>query len=142
MPQDTAPPAAAIVWRDPERRLAFQRWIDALAPVHGLDTASLEPASADASFRRYLRLKSAAGHCIVMDAPPPQEDVRPFVQVAAMIRGAGLNAPRVLACDAGHGFVLLDDLGRRLYLDELRSEEHTSELQSPLNLVCRLLLEK
>src|SRR5256885_12185669 len=31
---------------------------------------------------------------------------------------------------------------RERIADDLRSEEHTSELQSPCNLVCRLLLEK
>ena len=55
-----------------------------------------------------------------MDAPPPQEDVRPFVHVAGLIRGAGLNAPRVLAADEHQGFLLLTDLGQRLYLDVLR----------------------
>src|SRR5256885_12281005 len=34
------------------------------------------------------------------------------------------------------------DVSRRLRRHQLRSEEHTSELQSPCNLVCRLLLEK
>src|SRR5260370_6641549 len=33
-------------------------------------------------------------------------------------------------------------VGHRRVADPLRSEEHTSELQSHLNLVCRLLLEK
>ena len=54
-----------------------------------------------------------------MDAPPPQEDVRPFVEVAALLAGCGLNAPRVLAEDREHGFLLLTDLGTRLYLDAL-----------------------
>ncbi len=56
-----------------------------------------------------------------MDAPPPQEDVRPFVAVAAMLQGAGLHAPRVLEQDAAQGFLLLTDLGSRLYLDELHA---------------------
>jgi len=54
-----------------------------------------------------------------MDAPPPQEDVRPFVQVAGLLEKAGLNAPRILEEDALHGFLLLTDLGSRLYLDAL-----------------------
>jgi hypothetical protein len=120
MTQDPQPPGAAVAWHDPARRAGFERWLEGLAPLHGLDLASLEAASADASFRRYLRIRSAAGTLVVMDAPPPHEDVRPFVSIAAAIRDAGLHAPRVLACDAGNGFVLLEDLGRRLYLDELR----------------------
>src|SRR5256885_9112152 len=35
-----------------------------------------------------------------------------------------------------------DDASERLWMRAVRSEEHTSELQSPCNLVCRLLLEK
>ncbi len=56
-----------------------------------------------------------------MDAPPPQEDVRPFVHVAGLIADAGLHAPRVLAADATHGFLLLDDLGSELYLEALQT---------------------
>ena len=83
--------------------------------------ATLEPASADASFRRYFRVQGSAGPCIVMDAPPPQEDVRPFVDVAQRIAQAGLNGPRVLASDPEQGFLLLSDLGQQLYLDALRA---------------------
>ena len=57
---------------------------------------------------------------IVMDAPPPQEDVRPFVQVAGLLLAAGLNAPRVLEADTDEGFLLLSDLGHTPYLDALR----------------------
>ena len=52
------------------------------------------------------------GSLIVMDAPPPQEDVRPFVHVAGLAAAAGLHAPRVLEADVEHGFLLLTDLGR------------------------------
>ena len=54
-----------------------------------------------------------------MDAPPPHEDCRPFVHVAALLREAGLNAPRVLAQDLGAGFLLLTDLGTPTYLAAL-----------------------
>jgi aminoglycoside/choline kinase family phosphotransferase len=66
-----------------------------------------------------LRIEGAQGTLIVMDAPPPQEDVRPFVHVAQLIEQAGLNAPRVLAQDIEHGFLLLTDLGSRPYLAAL-----------------------
>jgi len=111
-----------IAWPDAARQAAFERWIAGIAPRHGLDIESLEPASADASFRRYLRLASAdAGSLIVMDAPPLLEDVRPFLHVAGLIAAAGLHAPRVLEADIGHGFLLLSDLGRTLYLDALQA---------------------
>ena len=115
-----------IAWSDAARQAAFARWIAELAPRHGLDLATLAPASADASFRRYLRVEArtvAGGSLIVMDAPPPLEDVRPFVHVAGLAAAAGLNAPKVLAADAENGFLLLTDLGDRLYLDALQAAD-------------------
>ena len=89
-----------------------------LVAAHGLRVETLRAASADASFRRYLRIDGARrASLIVMDAPPPQEDVRPFVHVAGLIRAAGLHGPEVLAADEERGFLLLTDLGRTLYLD-------------------------
>ena len=113
----------AIAWTDPARKAAFERWFEPLAARHGLDAATLEPASADASFRRYFRARGARRSLIVMDAPPPQEDVRPFVDIAARIRRAGLNAPEVLAADPSQGFLLLTDLGTTPYLDALREAD-------------------
>ena len=112
--------SAAIAWPDPTRRQAFEQWLSAIAPAHGLQVASLRSASSDASFRRYFRVDGAHGASfIVMDAPPPQEDVRPFIAVAALLHGAGLHAPRVLEQDEAHGFLLLTDLGSQLYLAAL-----------------------
>ena len=118
-----AAPTAAIAWPDAQRRAAFQRWLGAIAARHGLQPQTLQPASADASFRRYFRIEADQGSLIVMDAPPPQEDVRPFVQVAQALRQAGLNGPPVLECDAEQGFVLLGDLGRELYLAALQAAD-------------------
>lgn len=116
----TATSPSAIAWPSATRQAAFQQWLAPLAVQHGLDVASLRPASADASFRRYFRIDGASHRSFVlMDAPPPQEDVRPFVKVAALIAGAGLHAPQVLAADEAQGFLLLTDLGRQLYLDAL-----------------------
>ena len=115
--------ATKIVWSHAARQAAFERWIATVAPRHGLRIDSLAPASADASFRRYLRVDVDAadgGSLIVMDAPPPLEDVRPFVHVAALAAAAGLHVPRVLEADAERGFLLLTDLGDTLYLDALR----------------------
>jgi hypothetical protein len=109
-----------VNWADPARQTAFERWLESIAPRHALDAQSLRPASADASFRRYLRVQAGSGTLIVMDAPPPQEDVRPFVHVAGLLQAAGLNAARVLEADAEQGFLLLSDLGQTLYLDALR----------------------
>ncbi|MCU0764701.1 MAG: phosphotransferase [Burkholderiaceae bacterium] len=101
---------------------ALQAWLQALPAGLGLQVESLRPASADASFRRYFRLDAngaAGGTAIAMDAPPPQEDTRPFLRVAALLHEAGLNAPRVLAHDVAQGFLLLTDLGTTTYLAAL-----------------------
>jgi N-acetylmuramate 1-kinase len=78
---------------------------------------TLAPASADASFRRYFRVTAEGKTWIAMDAPPPQEDCRPFVKVAALMRDAGLNVPQVVAQDIERGFLLLSDLGTTTYLN-------------------------
>jgi N-acetylmuramate 1-kinase len=85
-------------------------------------TFSLAPASADASFRRYFRVMLADATLIVMDAPPEQEDCRPFVQVAGLMAVAGLNVPAVLAQDLEQGFLLLSDLGSTTYLAALNDD--------------------
>jgi len=113
-------PATPIAWPDAQRQRAFEQWVGAIAPGHALVGESLRSASSDASFRRYFRLDADGGRSfIVMDAPPPQEDVRKFMHVATMLEAAGLHAPRVLEADVPHGFLLLSDLGTRLYLDAL-----------------------
>ncbi len=116
-----------IAWPSATRQAAFERWISAIAPQHGIQLSSLVPASADASFRRYLRVRATdqGQPCslIVMDAPPPQEDVRPFVRIAGLIQAAGLNAPQVLQADEAQGFLLLSDMGNALYLDALAAAD-------------------
>jgi N-acetylmuramate 1-kinase len=69
----------------------------------------------DASFRRYYRIGANGSSAVLMDAPPPQEDVRPFITVAALLRGLGLSAPEVLAEDHDQGFLLLEDFGDDTY---------------------------
>ncbi len=111
---------ATVTWSSPERQTDFEAWFAPLVSKHRLHPQSLRAASADASFRRYLRVDSADGATyIVMDAPPPQEDVRPFIDVAARIAQAALHGPKVLASDAERGFILLSDLGQTLYLTAL-----------------------
>ncbi len=79
--------------------------------------APLVPASSDASFRRYFRWEAEGRSFILMDAPPPQENCRPFVAVADLLASAGVNVPKILAQDLDRGFLLLSDLGRQTYLD-------------------------
>jgi N-acetylmuramate 1-kinase len=85
----------------------------------GFAGGRIEPASADASFRRYFRVTRGQDTYIVMDAPPEKENLEPFVSVARILLEMGLNAPVVLAQDSRRGFLLMSDLGRRQYLDAL-----------------------
>src|SRR5690606_2694437 len=79
-------------------------------------------ASSDASFRRYFRWEGDGRSLIVMDAPPPQEDCRPFVKIAGLLAAAGVHVPQVLAADLERGFLLLSDLGRQTYLDVIDAD--------------------
>ena len=98
-----------------ERDASLRDWVEAAAGVRG----RLEPLAGDASFRRYLRLRTVHGTFVVMDAPPDREDSRPFVHVAGLLRAAGVNVPEVHAVDLDRGFLLLGDLGSVSYLDRL-----------------------
>lgn len=101
-----------LIWADRQREFRFHQWLQTQAKMHRLNPESLRPASADASFRRYLRIDSESnGALIIMDAPPDKEDCLPFVKVADLMRQAGLRVPEVLAWDQSLGFMLLSDLG-------------------------------
>jgi aminoglycoside/choline kinase family phosphotransferase len=106
---------------------ALRVWLAGAIPA---PITTAEPASFDASFRRYFRITLAEAIAvpdrhervttlIAMDAPPPQEDCRPYVAAAKLLAAAGLHAPAVLAMDFERGFLLLTDLGTRTYLDAL-----------------------
>jgi aminoglycoside/choline kinase family phosphotransferase len=119
------------------RAQLLAEWI---ASATGTRAFALAPASADASFRRYFRVTPEAPALgertlIAMDAPPPQEDCRPFVAIARLLRDAGLNAPDVLAEDLERGFLLLTDLGTTTYLaalDEVNASALFSEATDAL----------
>lgn len=126
-PHKPSKPPVPVAWPDPQREAAFHRWLDGVSAVHGLVPESLRIASADASFRRYLRIDAssmpAGASLIIMDAPPDKEDCRPFVKVAGLMADAGLNVPRVLAWDEASGFMLLDDLGTQTMIDVVNRED-------------------
>jgi N-acetylmuramate 1-kinase len=85
-----------------------------------LSPKRIEPASSDASFRRYFRVFTDIGTHIVMDAPPGREDVRPYLNVSVMLETAGVHVPRVYEWDTERGLLLLEDLGTRQYLPALQ----------------------
>ena len=110
-----------VVWADAARAAQFGTWLAATSASHGLLPESLRLASADASFRRYLRIDdSQGGTRIIMDAPPDKENSESFVKVQALLAQAGLNAPQVQAWDALHGFMLLSDLGTQTVIEKLQ----------------------
>ncbi len=82
----------------------------------------LEPASSDASFRQYFRVTIHNKSYIVMDAPPQQEDVGPFIKITQLFQQAGIHVPQIYAKDIENGFLLLGDLGVEDYLSALNSE--------------------
>lgn len=96
-------------------RAARDAAIDAFLRGAGWDPAARRPLSGDASFRRYDRLIEGERRAVLMDAPPPQENVRPFIKVARLLTGMGLSAPQVMAADATAGLLLLEDLGDDTY---------------------------
>ena len=118
------PATSTVAWPDAARQTAFEAWLAPLVGPHQLLPATLRPASADASFRRYLRIDSAMGSSrIVMDAPPDKENCKPFVQVQGLMAAAGLNVPEILAFDEPTGFMLLSDLGHQTLIELLNPEK-------------------
>ena len=117
-PPSSTPDAAPVIWADPSREVAFSTWLGSLS-AHSLQPVTLRPASADASFRRYLRIDAASGTRIIMDAPPDKEDSQPFVDIAQLMAKAGLNVPQVLEWDVAHGFLLLSDLGDKTMMQTM-----------------------
>lgn len=105
MVADMIPPAAAPAF------LARAGW----------DRAAIAPLAGDASFRRYFRVIDGSRRAVLMDAPPPHEDPRPFIAIAEHLVGQGFAAPQILARDLDEGLVLIEDFG------DLRVKEHLDE---------------
>ena len=113
--------AASDSVSDP-RLIQLKQWLTTISSPSTLPE-SIRPASSDASFRRYFRVDGANGASyVVMDAPPPQEDVHPFIHVAEVFGQSGVSVPSVLAQDVERGFLLLSDLGSTTYLQQLNHD--------------------
>lgn len=92
---DMTPPAAAAAFLE----------------AHGWTGAQISPLAGDASFRRYFRVTTPTRRAVLMDAPPPHEDPRPFLAVAGWLSERGFPSPAIHAVDLDHGLVLLEDFG-------------------------------
>lgn len=102
--------------RPDPRREALLDWLK--NDLH-LSVDSLVTASSDASFRRYFRFDLGGETRIAMDAPPPQENILPFLKIAELMRARGVTTPSIFAANAEQGFIVLSDFGRTAYLDVL-----------------------
>ncbi|QXI11465.1 aminoglycoside phosphotransferase family protein [Pseudomonas zeae] len=105
------------VWLDEQLAILFadQGW-------GSVPPATLTAASSDASFRRYFRWEGEGRSFVVMDAPPPQENCKPFVDIAFLLAKSEINVPKIYAEDLERGFLLLNDLGNQTYLDVIDGE--------------------
>ena len=90
------------------------RFPEPFLAAHGYAAAAREPLPADASHRRYARLRDGPRPALLMDAPPP-EDVRPFADLARHLLAAGLSVPEILAEDPAAGFLLVEDFGEETH---------------------------
>lgn len=88
----------------------------------GWGRAEVTPLAGDASFRRYFRVRDGDRRAVLMDAPPPEEDPRPFLAVADYLTRHGFAAPAVYARDLAHGLVLLEDFGDARVRDHLDAQ--------------------
>jgi aminoglycoside/choline kinase family phosphotransferase len=109
------------------RRELVARWASEHYPGF-----SLSPASADASLRRYFRLRRNGESLILMDSPPHLTDCRPFLEVAERLSALGLNVPRVLRVDLAEGILALSDFGDLCYLGALNSDNADSLYEGAL----------
>ncbi len=98
-----------------------------------LKIASLEPASSDASFRRYFRVTHQEGQQIVMDAPPDREKIQPFIGVAGLFTNSGIHVPKIFQQNLDQGFLLLEDFGSECFLDKLNTGNADQLYQSALD---------
>lgn len=133
-------PHQAVTWDDPAREAAFARWLAGMADEQALLSHTLRPASADASFRRYLRVDTRGGGSrIIMDAPPARENCQPFVQVAGLMKSAGLLVPEILVWDEPQGFMLLADLGSQTMMEQIDAQHPAANHARYLQAVDTLL---
>lgn len=103
----------------------------------GFENADARPVSGDASFRRYFRVCKADNNgndipFIVMDSPPEQEDCGPFIRIARHWHQAGIKVPKIFEADPGRGFLLLEDFGDQLMLDQLNPKTSSTLYRSAL----------
>lgn len=101
--------------------------ITAFLKTNGFGAAKRESMGGDASFRHYERLTLGGKSYIMMDAPPPKEDVRPFLHIGKHLANLNLSAPKILAEDVEQGLLVLEDLGDARYSIVLSKQPELEE---------------
>ncbi|MDH3234687.1 MAG: phosphotransferase [Alphaproteobacteria bacterium] len=102
--------------------------ITALLADAGWGAAARDPLPGDASFRHYVRLRGGPRPALLMDAPPPQEDVRPYVRVARHLHGLGFSPPEIFAEDVEAGLLVIEDFGDETYTRRLAAGGDEAEM--------------
>ncbi len=100
------------------RSTLLNNWIKQFYP----NGYKIESASSDASFRKYFRIISDNQSKIIMDAPPSHEKIKPFLDITFLLQEIGLNVPKIFEVNEKEGFILMSDLGKSLYLNQLNHE--------------------
>lgn len=121
--------------QDPIRAAERSAWTRARL---GDPQLTLVPASTDAGLRSYWRTHSPAGTWIVMDAPPGQDDIQPWLRVHALLQASGVRVPKVLAQDCARGFVLMEDLGARTLIQVLNLDNADAHFEAAIEQLIRL----
>lgn len=136
--QDYTNPLIMIVPED-LRSLSMLDWLenDLLLSVD-----HCEPASSDASFRRYFRVKTDGQSFIVMDAPPAKENIAPFIKVAGLLKQAHVNVPTIYQQNITDGFLLLEDFGSQCLLELLSPETADGLYRTALTTLLALQVDR
>lgn len=111
-----------VRWGLPDRTSAIENFL----ACYGWNNCHVARLAGDASFRSYARLHANGRRAILMDAPPPRENVRPFVDIGRHLTHLGLSAPQILAVDEVQGLLLLEDFGDDTFTRLIRNnaDEH------------------
>jgi hypothetical protein len=104
-----------IAIRDDKQGEERRRTLAGFLATQGWPESAPKMLADDASFRRYYRLTDGRRRAVLMDAPPPQEDVGPYVTVSGILRAHGFSAPEIYAEDRANGFLLIEDFGDDTY---------------------------
>lgn len=118
------------------RLLAIQHW---LSPKFD-QAIDLQPASSDASFRRYFRLKVDNESWVIMDAPPEHEPIDGFIRIARFLHQHGVHTPEIFEVDQHHGFIQLEDLGSTPLLSVLSQDTVTDYYQQAIDQIILMQL--